>query len=606
MFINTTLFYIIYIIGITISILTYNIVLQKYQDPAVSMDNIQEIIDYFHSERYTDMVLYITSILIVYGAIVAYLINAFITISYMVYKHCTKKRKHVFNQITNKWDYISEKIDTTSEYIDNSLEYKEIRLQTPTYKSPSHSSLKVSQFIEAKVDYKPNISVFYLIHSSNSGKTSNIITNIQHYTQTNQIVVKPHIILYDYQLSDLPHDNSNIQHFNRIFLSKSDYDTCSIFYTNINNPTKIKNIILTAYDKLVIASNNEQLQDIQYNKNSFQNCSRYFTQYLKTSITEYITFINDESYLDIQSLKNGINACVDKSFVVGRRIIRPKLNPIMKTPDTEELSKNRFQSWYSKLICRMESIEYDINYCGDNGSELIRGFLFYDPSSIIWRLNSLISFRHNDIYLSRRDIINNDEVIPVKTNNNSYVYLSKFDELDMLYQCVISGLKYTYCENLRFYTESSMGVGDWIIHRYSSCCLWIQAIKCHFFQVVNCCSKLSFVDRLLYIISFIYGEILYYVSSQALPLVGLSIYLQIFQSSMNMILLVVISYSTIPLQLIILYMFNKLDEELRHVKSYHYERTAVDYIMYVLLFPFYNQIQFFVIIFAHLRMVSFG
>lgn len=596
MFVNTSLFYIIYLLGITTSILSYNIVFSDYDDPIQTINTIPEA--FANIGDISKFSTYVLSIFAVYGAIIIFTITTILNILSMVIEKCTTKKKYVFNMSTKRWEYTTAP-DKNHYYFEEDLVHSNINIRPVEFKELKHSSLtpRVESF---NTSLHNKITVFYFIPNHLIGQFDNLIININEVKSLSTIQINPFVIIYNTHKTS----EQNQVHYlstlsEKVYIIKSEYKGVDVFYTNIYNPTKIKNCILSAYSKLI--------KNPEYNANILlasinENLSNYFFTQLYNSKTEFISFIYGMPFVDENTFSNAINTCVNEgaSFIVSRNVIRPTIPSILKTPTTQELSKKNYVPWYKRLFYGMESIEYDINYVGTQPSELIRGFMFYLPPHTIWRLYSILDFRFKDIENNNCNVITEEDIDAEYTNR----YIQFYDEMDMIYQGILSGLKCSYEKNSRFYTLSSSGLFDWMKKHYASCCIWIQIFKNYLIQTLNCCSKVSFKDRLLYILSFIYFEVFYYVSSQALPIIGLSIYYQLFNSNMNMLLIILVSYTTLPIQLFAIYMFNRFDIEIKHVITYHSEKSILNYLSYVFLFPFYNQFQFMIIVFSHIRMIT--
>lgn len=599
MFFNTVLFYITYLVGITASIMSYNIVFNdSSEDPVETFEKIPEEFSNIHS--LSDFSQKVGSVFSVYGTVILFTFSSLVNITYLLVKKCTSKKKYVFNIHTKKWEYTTA-MDRHDDFFEedlnhsritvNNLELKEIKMNPLTPKLPS---------LKSKLQNR--ISVFYFVSRDNMGQFDNLITNIIEVKTNSSIEIIPRVIVYNESLLELDSEAtfySLIPMFKNVYIAKKDYRGIDVYYTNIYNPTKIKNCILSAYSKLIKfpnTINNNLLVSIQ------ENLCNYFVEELKNSKTEFISFLYGLPLVDENTFSSAVNGCVNDgaSFVVTRNMIRPNIHAINKVPTTVELSENSLKiPWYKRLFYSMESIEYDTNYMGNQGSELIRGFMFQLPPYSIWRLYDMLEFKFRDIHNNNCNIISEQDINIVYKNSNIHFY----DELDMIYQGILSGMKNSYVQNSRFYTLSSRGIVDWIKKHYACCCIWVQSLKMYLLQALNCCSKVSFSHKLMYIMSILYYEILYYVSSQALPIIGMSIYYQLFNSNLSMMFVVALSYSVLPIQLAVIYMINFLDEEIKQVKSYHQKQSVLGNILYTVLFPFYNQIQFLVIIWGHIRMI---
>jgi hypothetical protein len=596
------MFYITYLMGITASIMSYNIVFNdSSQDPVETFETIPEQFSEIHS--LSDFSQKVGSVFSVYGTIILFTFSSFVNITYLLVKKCTSKKKYVFNIHTKKWEYTTA-MDRHDDFFEedlnhahitvNNLELKEIKLNPLTPKLPS---------LKSKLQNR--ISTFYFVSRENIGQFDNLITNLLEAKSNSSIEIIPRVILYNEPLLHLDPEAtfySLVPMYKNVYVAKKDYRGIDVYYTNIYNPTKIKNCILSAYSKLIKFptkinnGNNNLLVSIQ------ENLCNYFVEEFKTSKTEFISFLYGLPLVDENTFSSAVNACVNDgaSFVATRNMIRPNIHAINKVPTTAELSENSLNiPWYKRIFYSMESIEYDTNYMGNQGSEMIRGFMFQLPPYTVWRLYDMLEFKFRDIHNNNCNIITEEDInIPYKNQHINF-----YDELDMIYQGILSGMKNSYSQSSRFYTLSSNSIVEWIKKHYGCCCIWVQSLKMYLLQALNCCSKVSFSHKLMYIMSILYFEILYYVSSQALPIIGMSIYYQVFNSNLSMLLIVILSYSVLPIQLGVIYLINYLDEEIKQVKSYHQKQSILGNVLYTVLFPFYNQIQFLVIIWGHIRMI---
>jgi hypothetical protein len=594
--VNTSLFYIIYLVGITSSILSYNIVFDKQDDPIKTFYTIPEA--FSNIGDISTFSTYLFSILAVYGTIIAFLISSFLSISIILINRFMSKKKYIFNINTKRWEYTNE-IKDDSRFFQENLSHSNIEIIRPVEFKEVKLTPLTSNVKSFREQLTNKISVFYFVSNKSMNNFDNLIINIKENLELSSVEIIPYVVIYnDYYNILKSEDTVKLSQSDKIYIAKQDYKGIKVFHTNIYNPTKIKNCILTAYQKVV--KNPEHTYNVRLASVN-ENLSNYFFSEFLYAKTEFITFLYDLPLIDHTTFSNAINTCVSDgcSFVVARNIIRPSIPSIVKIPTTEDLSKTSYVPWYKRLFYNMESIEYDVNYLGHSPSELIRGFLFYLPPYTIWRLYDLLDLRFKDIESNNCNIITENDVNSEYKNR----YVNFYDELDMIYQGILAGMKSSYDQNSRFYTISSQGLKDWIIKHYACCCIWIHIFKSYFISIINCCSKVSLKDKILYILSFIYFEILYYISSQALPIIGLSIYYQLFNSNINMLLLIILSYSTLPIQLLVLYFMNMVDPELKRVKSYHSNKSIFSYILYSMLFPFYNQLQFLIIVASHVRMV---
>jgi hypothetical protein len=612
MFLNTVFFYITYLVGITASIMSYNIVFNdSSEDPVETFETIPEQFSDIHS--LSDFSKKVGSVFSVYGTVILFTFSSLLNITYLLVKKFTSKKKYVFNVHTKKWEYTTA-MDRHDHFFEedlnhsrvaiNNLELKEIKLNPLTPKLPS-----------LKSKLKNRISVFYFVSRDNMSQFDNLITNLNEIKINSSIEILPRVIVYNEPVIHLDSEAtfySLVPFYKNVYIAKKDYRDIDVYYTNIYNPTKIKNCILSAYSKLIkfpniINNNNSNNNSNNNNSNNLlvsihENLSNYFVEELKTSKTEFISFIHGLPLVDENTFSNAVNTCVNDgvSFVATRNMIRPNIHAINKVPTTSELSENSLNiPWYKRLFYSMESIEYDVNYIGNQGTELIRGFMFQLPPYTVWRLYDMLEFKFRDIHNNNCNIINEEDINFVYKNINVIFY----DELDMIYQGILSGMKNSYEQQSRFYTLSSRGIVDWIKKHYACCCIWVQSLKMYLLEALNCCSKVSLSHRIMYFMSILYFEILYYISSQALPIIGMSIYYQLFNSNLSMVFVVALSYSVLPIQLSVIYLINSLDDEIKQVKSYHQKQSILGNMLYTVLFPFYNQIQFLVIIWGHIRMI---
>lgn len=605
MFFNTLVFYLTYLVGVTASIMSYNIIFNdsSQQDPVETFETIPE--SFSNIDSFSDFSTKVGSVFSVYGTIILYIISSLSNVSYLLIKKCTSKKKYVFNIHTKKWGYTTA-MDRHEQFFEEDLKHKHISTNNIelTELKMNPLSIKLQSF---KNKFQNRVSVFYFVGSNQMGQFDNLISNILEVKNNSSIEILPNIIVYNEHISHLDTEAEiyKLTSFSStVYIAKKDYKGIPIHYTNIYNPTKIKNCILSGYSRLIKLNYTIDINDLK-NKLMIsiqENLSNYFADKLKTSKTEFVSFIYGLPLIDENTFSNAVNTCVNDgaSFVTVRNMIRPNIHAINRVPTTIELSENSLNiPWYKRLFYSMESIEYDTNYMGKQGSELVRGFMFHLPPYTIWRLYDMVNLRFRDIYNNNCNIIKEEDInIPYNNQNVNF-----YDELDMIYQGILSGMTNTYEQHSRFYTLSSNGIIDWTKKHYACCCIWVHSLKMYLLETLNCCSNVSFSHKLMYFMSILYFEILYYVSSQALPIIGMSIYYQLFNSNISMVLVVALSYSVLPIQLSVIYLMNYFNEEIKQVKTYHQEQTKISNFLYTLFYPFYNQIQFLVIIAGHIRMI---
>ena len=173
-----------------------------------------------------------------------------------------------------------------------------------------------------------------------------------------------------------------------------------------------------------------------------------------------------------------------------------------------------------------------------------------------------------------------------------------FQGIDLSIRAISEGYKVMYSSDIIVYREMTLGMTNVIGKKVYWCRGWIRNSYNNLKSFVAS-KHVSCWDKMVQIFFFIFSELIYYVSIQSIPVFICYLIVGTYVVNTTFVATTIIWVLIVPLNVIVMGINNRLTSD--HLAPESYKPLSwLQYFVYVVMYPIYDYIGFFVSIGAHL------